>query len=124
MQSTTEQQVFIVKQFYVTASPTKVKRAYVNQYRVNINIKTVYNLIKKWKDKGTILNQNKGHSGRQRSARLEKNITQINKRIKESSQNVRKLAAERGLKRFCKAYLDERPQIKILQITNVTAPTE
>ena len=99
MQLTTEQRVFIVEQFYVTASPTKVKRAYVNKYRVNINLKTVDNLIKKWKDKGTILNQNKGHSGRQRSARSEENITKINERIKESSQSVRKLAAETGLKR-------------------------
>ena len=57
MQLTTEQRVFIVEQFYVTDSPTEVKRAYVNKYRVNINLRTVDNLIKKWKDKGTMLNQ-------------------------------------------------------------------
>lgn len=68
MQLTTEQRVFIVEQFYWTASPTKVKRANVNKYKGNINLKTVENLIKKWKDKGTILNQIKGHSGRQRIA--------------------------------------------------------
>jgi hypothetical protein len=46
MQLTTEQRVFILEQFYVTASPTKVKRAYVNKinkYRVNINLKTIDN---------------------------------------------------------------------------------
>ena len=78
MQLTTEQRVFIVEQSYVTASPTKVTRAYVNKYRVNINLKMVDNLIKKWKDKGTILNHNIGHLGRQSKARLEENITKIN----------------------------------------------
>ena len=82
MQLTTEQRAFIVEHFYVIASPTKVKRTYVNKYRVNINLKTVDNLSKKWKDKGTIFNQNNGHSGRQRSARLEENINKINERIR------------------------------------------
>ena len=99
MQLTTEHRVFIVEQFYVRDSPTKVKRAYVNKYRVNINLKTVVNLIKKWKDKGTILNQNQGHTGRQRSARSDKNITKIYERNKESSQSVRKLGAETRLKK-------------------------
>ena len=71
----------------------------MNKYRVNINLRTVNNLIKKWKDGETILNQNKRHSGRQRNARSEENITKINEIIEESSQSVWKLAAETGFKR-------------------------
>ena len=52
-----------------------------------------------WKDRGTILNHNKGHSGRKRTARSEENIAMIDERITESSQSLRKLAAETGLKR-------------------------
>lgn len=99
MQLTSEQRVFVVEQFYLTASPTKIKRAYFNKYRQEVSLNTINKLIIKWKDRGTILNQNKDHSGRKRTARSEENIAMIEERITESSQSLRKLAAETGLKR-------------------------
>ena len=99
MQLTSEQRVFVVEQFYLTASPTKIKRAYFNKYRQEVSLNTINKLIIKWKDRGTILNQNKGHSGRKRSARSKENIAMIDERITESSQSLRKLSAETGLKR-------------------------
>lgn len=99
MQLTSDQRVFVVEQFYLTASPTKIKRAYFNKYRQEVSLNTINKLIIKWKDRGTVLNQNKGHSGRKRSARSEENIAMIDERITESSQSLRKLAAETGLKR-------------------------
>lgn len=99
MELTSEQRVFVVEQFYLTASPTKIKRAYFNKYRQEVSLNTINKLIIKWKDRGTILNQNKGHSGRKRTARSEENSAMIDARITESSQSLRKLAAETGLKR-------------------------
>lgn len=99
MQLSSEQRVFIVEQFYLTASPTKIKRAYFTKYRQEVSLNTINKWIIKWKDRGTIRNQNKGHSGRQRTARSEENIARIGARITESSQSLRKLAAETGLKR-------------------------
>ena len=95
MQLTSEQRVFVVEQFYLTASPTKIKRAYFNKYKQKVSLNTINKLIIKWKG----LNQNKDHSGRKRTARSEENIAMIEERIKESSQSLRKLAAETGLKR-------------------------
>ena len=43
-QLTSEQRVVIVEQHFSNKSPTEVKRAYVNAYNLNINIKTV----KRW----------------------------------------------------------------------------
>ena len=40
-QLTREQRVVIVEQYYSNKSPTKVKRAFANEYILNINNKTV-----------------------------------------------------------------------------------
>ena len=42
-----EQRVFIVEQQYSNKSPTKVKRAFTNEYNMNINIKTVCKVVSK-----------------------------------------------------------------------------
>jgi ABC-type thiamine transport system substrate-binding protein len=49
MQLTTEQRVFIVKQYYSSGSPTKVKREFATEYNQDINIKTVNNVVDKWR---------------------------------------------------------------------------
>ena len=74
MQLTSEQRVFVVEKFYLTDSPTKMQRAYFNKYRQEVSLNTINKLIIKWKDRGTILNQNKGRSRRKRTARSEENI--------------------------------------------------
>ena len=49
MQLTSEQQVFVVEQIYMTASPTKIKRVYCNKYRQEVSLNTINKLIIKWK---------------------------------------------------------------------------
>ena len=50
--------------------------------------------------KGSILNQNKGNSGPKRSVGHDENITSVEaKIIQESSQSVRRIAAELGINR-------------------------
>ena len=53
MQLTTEQRVFIVKQYYSSGSLTKVKREFASEYN-HINIKTVNNVVDKWRRNETI----------------------------------------------------------------------
>ena len=58
--------------------------------------------MEKWRRKGSILNQNKGNSGPKRSVkkfRTDESITSVEARIQESSQSVRKIAAELGINR-------------------------
>ena len=62
-------------------------------------MKTVDRVMEKWRRKGSILNQNKGNSGPRRSVRTDENITSVEPRIQESSQSVRKIAAELGINR-------------------------
>ena len=56
--------------------------------------------MEKWMRKGSILNQNKGNSGPKRSVGHDENITSVEARIiQESSQSVRRIAAELGINR-------------------------
>ena len=64
MQLTTEQRVFIVKQYYSSGSPTKVEREFATEYILDINIKIVNNVVDKWRRNGPMCNINKGYSGR------------------------------------------------------------
>ena len=81
MQKTPEQRIFIVEQFISTGSRTLMKRAFEVTFRESIDLKTVDRVVKKWKSEGSILNQNKGNSGRKRSARTEENVATVNGRI-------------------------------------------
>ena len=53
MQLTTEQRVFIVKQYYSSGSLTKFKREFATEYNQDINIKTANNVVDKWRRNGT-----------------------------------------------------------------------
>ena len=114
MQKTPEQRIFIVEQFISTGSRTLVKRAFEVTLRESIDLKTVDRVVKKWKSEGSILNQNKGNSGRKRSARTEENVATVNGRIQESSQSVRKMEAELGINReyICLLYTSPSPRDK------------
>ena len=70
MQKTPEQRIFIVEQYILTGSRISVRRAFANQFRKNIDVKTVDRVMEKWRRKGSILNQNKGNSGPKRSVRI------------------------------------------------------
>ena len=63
MQKNREQRIFIVEQYLLTGSRISVRRAFANQFRGNIDVKTVDGVMEKWRRKGSILNQNKGNSG-------------------------------------------------------------
>ena len=62
--------------FLKNISPTKVKRASANEYKLNINIETVSNVVSKWRANGT-----KGHSGRSKHVRSEDNIVILDERV-------------------------------------------
>ena len=62
MQKTPEQRIFIVEQYILTGSRISVRRAFANQLRENIDMKTVDRVMEKWRRNGSILNQNKGNS--------------------------------------------------------------
>ena len=97
MQKTPEQRIFIVEQYILTGSRILVRRAIANQFRENIDVKTVDRVIEKWRRKGSISNQYKGNSWPKRSVRTDENITSVEARIQESSQSVRKIADELGI---------------------------
>ena len=54
MQLTTEQSVFIAKQYYSSGSPTKVKREFATEYNQGIKIRTINNVVDKWRRKVTL----------------------------------------------------------------------
>ena len=60
MQKTPEQRIFIVEQYILTGSRISVRMAFANQFRENIDVKTVDRVMQKWIRKGSILNQSKG----------------------------------------------------------------
>ena len=59
MHKTPEQRIFIVEQHIFTGSRISVRRAFANQFRENIDVKTVDRVMEKWRRKWSILNQNK-----------------------------------------------------------------
>ena len=63
-QLASKQHVVIVEQNYSNKCQIKVKRVFVNEYNLNIFIKTVSKIVSKWRANGIIHNLNKGHSGR------------------------------------------------------------
>ena len=70
-----------------------MKRAFANEYDLNININTISKVISKWRANNTIQNPNKGHSGRSKHVGSEENIVILNEKIQENpSLCVRDLA--------------------------------
>ena len=57
-----------------------MKRAITTEYNLNIKIKTVSKVVSKWGTNGTMRNQNKGHSGRSKHLKNEKNVAILNER--------------------------------------------
>ena len=99
MKKTPEPRIFIVEQYILTGSRISVRKAFANQFRENIDVKTIDRVMEKWRRKRSILNQNKGNSEPKRSVRTDENITSVEARIQKSSQSVNKIAAEQGINR-------------------------
>lgn len=76
MQLTTEQRVFIVKEFNLSKSYKEVQNAFQQQFpnRTSPSKSTIWENVVKYQTEGTSLNLNKGRSGRKRSMRSAENI--------------------------------------------------
>ena len=119
MQKTPEQSIFIVEQYILTGSRISVRWAFANQFKENIDVKTVDRVRKKWSRMGSILNQYKGNSEPKRSIRTDENITSVDARIQKSLQSVRKIAAELGINReSVRRILKKDLGFKFLQIAD------
>ena len=75
-QYTQEQRVFIVQVFYQTNNIYAVQDQFIARYP-NGNVpteKTIRKTIRKFEERGSIINQNAGRSGRLRTTRTPENI--------------------------------------------------
>ena len=52
MQKNREQRIFIVEQYLLTGSRIPVRRAFANQFRENVDVKSVDRVVEKWRRKG------------------------------------------------------------------------
>jgi hypothetical protein len=86
MQLTREQRIFIVLEFKETKSCEKVRRAFIEKFplRSSPNKKTVYKTVSKFDEHGSILNRNKGNSGRKITKRTEANVAFVRQLITEN----------------------------------------
>ena len=98
----TEQRVNIVKWYFETKSIASVQTRFCTEYGVHPRNKpskpAIWKLVKKFKSEGTILNINKGRSGRPRSVRCEGNMERVRESVMQSpKKSHRQRSAELGL---------------------------
>ena len=76
MQLTKDQRIFILLKFKETKSCKQVRRTFIEKFpqRNSPTKKTVYRTVKKFNKHGSIVNRNKGNSGRKITQRTEDNI--------------------------------------------------
>ena len=76
MQLSKDQRIFIVLEFKETKSCEQVRRTFIEKFpkRNSPTKKTVYRTVKKFNEHGSIVNRNKGNSGRKITQRTEDNI--------------------------------------------------
>ena len=84
MQLIKEQRIFIVRSFDTINNVTGVVRAYQEHFQgISVNRVTVRRTIAKFCSHGTILNRNKGNSGRLVTKRTPENIQLVHQQIEE-----------------------------------------
>ena len=85
IQLTTEQRTFIVKTFHETGSLRITRDRFGERFpdRQSPALKTIWANVRKSSKHGTILNRNKGNSGRRRTGRSEANIEAVRQRLDE-----------------------------------------
>ncbi|KAF2347128.1 Protein of unknown function DUF4817 [Trinorchestia longiramus] len=86
MQLTKEQRIFIVLEFKATKSCEQVRRAFNEKFpqRNSPHKKTVYRTVRKFIERGSIVNRNEGNLGRTITQRTEDNITIVRQLITEN----------------------------------------
>ena len=89
MQLTTEQRTSIVLKFNETGSIPRVRREFEERFpeRSSPDKKTILRTVHKFNNHGTILNRNKGNSGRKRTQRTPENIAIVRNIIEEDHQS-------------------------------------
>ena len=89
MQLTREQRVFIVLKYQLTQNCERVRREFEQEFpdRVSPTKKTVMRTVRKFTEHGTILNRNKGNSGRRRTMRTPANIEMVRNVIEENPRS-------------------------------------
>lgn len=99
MQLTNEQRVFVVLNFNETQSCTQVRRRFQEKFpeRNSPDKKTIYRTVEKFNEHGTILNRNKGNSGRRKTHRTQENIARVQLAVQENP-NLSLRRNEIGLK--------------------------
>ena len=85
MQLSKEQRIFIVAVHTETRSYKQVKERFDEAFpeRTSPSKSTISSTIQKFNSKGSVLNQNKGNSGRIRTARSERNIEYVRQIIED-----------------------------------------
>ena len=83
MQLTKEQRVFVVNTFNETKNVNTVMERFIRTYERTLAAKTVRRTILKFQEHRTILNRNKGNSGRLITKRTAENIELVRHEIKK-----------------------------------------
>ena len=86
MQSTKEQRVFVVNTFNETKNVNAVMERFIRTYERTLTAKTVRRTILKFQEHETILNRNKGNSGRLITKRTTEKIELVRHEIEENEQ--------------------------------------
>ncbi len=85
VQLTKEQRTFVVKTFHETGSLQRTRDRFDERFpeRQPPALRTIWTSVRKFSQHGTILNRNKGNSGRRRYGRSEANIEAVRQRLEE-----------------------------------------
>lgn len=83
MQLSKEQRIFILHKFKETANVEHVRREFHLAYpqRDTPHRRTIHRTVEKFNEHGTILNRNKGNSGRRITERTQENIATVRQLI-------------------------------------------
>ncbi len=99
VQLTVEQRVFVVTKFHENRSLQATQDAFREAFpeRGPPSKTTIWTNVKKYRDHGSSLNQNKGNSGRRHTVRTEDNIAAVRQRLLEHPRGTSARRNELGL---------------------------
>ena len=99
-QLTMNKRIAIVEEMIKNGSIVKVKRILERSRGFRVSEVTIWKTFKKWKEYGSVQNQNKGKSGRKKTARTPQNIQRVRESIENNpNERIRPLAAKLQLKK-------------------------
>ena len=84
------QRVFIINKYISTKRPAEVIRLLAIEYpdRPPLSVATIWKINKKFNENGTILNLNKGKSGRRRTGRSEENVNAVREAVENNPSTI------------------------------------